>query len=64
MILSPRDAARFKQVVKKIETEKAKIAQSRDKLRDYTSEIEAIVCDASEALDDLERATDALSRYL
>lgn len=51
-------------LMKQIEAEKAKITASRDKLRDLISEVSDICDDCDEAAEGLERATDALSKYL
>lgn len=51
-------------LAKQIERCKANIAAERDKLRDLTSELSDLQSDCEEALGDLERATDALSRLV
>lgn len=63
-MLDAVDIAKLSDVVKKIEAEKVVIATSRDKLREYLDEVEGIIEDADEAVDDLVRATDALSKFL
>lgn len=49
---------------KQIEASKRRIAKERDLLRDYISEVEEIAENCDEAVDDLERAADALSDLL
>lgn len=51
-------------MVKKIEAHKAGIAKHRDELRDLLGDIEAICDDGDEAVNDLERTIDTLSKYL
>jgi uncharacterized coiled-coil protein SlyX len=51
-------------LAKQIERCKTIIAGQRDKLRDLTSELSDLQADCEEALGDLERATEALSRLL
>jgi predicted nucleic acid-binding Zn-ribbon protein len=58
------DSKRLAKVIRNIRTEKARIARSRDKLRDFLSEVEEICDDADDAVDDIERALDTLSKYL
>jgi hypothetical protein len=51
-----------KTTIKTLERERAKIAASRDRLRDIEGDIQGLRQDCDEAVDDLERAIDALSR--
>ncbi len=51
-----------KQFIAAMKREQKVLAASRDNLRDLLSEIETIEWDATEGLDSLERAIDALSR--
>lgn len=64
LILSTSDKRRLVGLVRKIETEREKIAASRDRLREYIAEVEDIIRDADEVVSDLERSTDTLSKYL
>jgi ABC-type transporter Mla subunit MlaD len=50
--------------LKKLGAIKDRIALERDKLRELIDEAETIVACCDEALDDLDRAADALSQYL
>ena len=54
----------FVAIVKKIEGHKAAVAKHRDALRDCVLDLEAIVDDADEAIDGLDRALEVLSEYL
>ena len=58
------DRKALAKVIRDIDRAKARIAKERDKLDGLISEAEAIVSDSHEACDDLQRARDALSRYL
>ena len=51
-------------MMKKIDACKKRIAAERDKLRDLIDDAVAVKESCDEAVEDLERATDALSRYL
>lgn len=51
-----------KQLLAAMGQEQKKIAASRDELRNLQSEIDAIFEDASDGIDSLETAIDALSR--
>lgn len=63
-ILSLPTRNRLRKLVKAVEAEKAKIAKSRDRLRELASEIEGINESVEEGLEDIDRGLDALSRYL
>lgn len=53
-----------KQLIAAMEREKKKIAASRDKLRELLDEYRQIDDDATDALDSLEYAVEALSRQV
>ena len=53
-----------KAIIKRLEKEKAKIAKNRDALRELLSDAADIEESCNEALDDIERAIDALSKYV
>lgn len=58
------DSQRLKKVIRGIRAEKRKISQARDKLRASISEVEDICDDCDDAVEDLDRALDTLSKYL
>lgn len=47
-----------------VKASKARISKERDKLRDLIDELESIAEDCDAAIDDLERAADAMSELL
>ncbi len=51
-------------LLKRFEAAKKALAAIRDELRDIESEVQTFGDNADEALDDLERASEALSKYL
>ena len=53
-----------KAIIKRLEKEKAKIAKNRDALRELLSDAADIEESCNEALCDIERAIDALSKYV
>ena len=53
-----------KQLIRRIEQSKARIAKERDTLRELIDEVEIIEHDADEAVNRLDEAVDALSRFL
>jgi hypothetical protein len=53
-----------KQILRKLEAIKARQAKVRDEIRDLADELEAHLQNADEAIDDLERAADAVSRLV
>lgn len=52
----------IKTTIKVLKRERLKVAASRDRLRDIEDDIQGLRQDCDEAVDDLERAIDALSR--
>lgn len=63
-IFSAEQRRRLDSLKKKIEKEKDNIAQARDRLREYSEEIDDIADCADHAIHELEHATDRLSWYL
>lgn len=59
--MTPRE---INKVGAQLERHKAKIAKERDQLRELRHDIEAVEDTASEAIDHLERAIEALSQYV
>ena len=53
-----------KQLLQQVKAAKTRIAKERDKLRDLIDALSTIHDDCDEAVDDMERAADALSRVL
>jgi hypothetical protein len=58
------DVVKLRKLLAAVEKEKAKIAASRDRLRDLVSDIEDIVQSADDALDSFNYGVDRLSEYL
>lgn len=53
-----------KQIIKSINAAKRRIASERDKLRNLIADLDQVADDCDEAVEDLTRAADALSRLL
>ena len=53
-----------KQIIKKLEMHKARIAKERDAMREFFDEVESLLDDWNGAEEDLESAIDRLSRLV
>lgn len=62
--LSKENAKKTRGLLGKIEEAKNIIAEERDKLREYHSDLESILEATEEGVQELERGLDLLSQYL
>jgi ABC-type transporter Mla subunit MlaD len=53
---------RYDKIIKQLSKRQAEIASVRDKLRENIADAESLADDCDEAIDNIERAVDALSR--
>jgi len=62
--LDDKEARQAIRLIAKIKKSAEKIANERDKLREYVSDVEAILESTTEGLDDFTRGLDRISQYV
>ncbi len=63
-VLTASAKAKLRRITAAVKKSTDRIARERDRLRELVGDLESIAWDCDEATEDLNRAADALSRYL